>query len=218
MSNPGMNLVGHRYGRLSVVKESHRANGVVWDCVCDCGEWHKAKTGHLRAGVVLSCGCAQRDAGRETGRKHGYKRGIHWLSHSPLHHCYDNMIARCYNPDNDRYPSYGGRGITVCEEWLGDRKEFYFWAVHAGWEQGLSIDRIDVDGGYSPENCRWVTMAQQQRNTTRSRFLEWNGVRMTVVEWAEHLGVRPQALQHRVTRGWDAERIFTQPFRGRRVQ
>lgn len=208
-----MDLRGLRFGRLKVVEESHRANGIVWHCVCDCGTWHKAKTGHLRAGVVSSCGCAQVEAGRNTGKLHGHKNAIHHLSHTPLHHCYDNMISRCYDENSDRYNTYGGRGIGVCEEWRADRKNFYFWAVHAGWEVGLSIDRKDVDGDYCPENCRWIPMARQQRNTTRSRYLEWQGERLTVVEWAERLGVRSQALQHRVSRGWPVERIFTQPFR-----
>ena len=210
-----MDLRGLKFGRLTVLRESHRNNGIVWDCVCDCGERHKAKTGHLRAGVVSSCGCAQREAGYNTGKLHGHKRAIHYLSHTPIADCYRNMLARCYDETNPRYHNYGGRGISVCDDWRADRKNFFFWGVHAGWQPGLTIERMDVDGDYCPENCTWIEAKAQQRNTTRSRYLEWNGERKTVVEWAEELGVRGQALQHRVTRGWSIERIFTQPFRGR---
>lgn len=169
----GINLAGLRFGRLIVLGESHRDNGIVWRCLCDCGENHRAKTGHLRAGAVTSCGCAQEDAGRETGKKHGHKNAVHYLTHTPLHDCYSNMISRCYNPDSDRFGTYGARGISVCAEWRASRSVFYAWALSNGWKKGLTIDRKNNDGNYCPENCRWITRAEQQLNTTRSRF--WNG-------------------------------------------
>jgi hypothetical protein len=122
------------------------------------------------------------------------------------------MIKRCYRPHAKRYERYGGRGIKICNEWLKDHASFYRWAIANGYQSGMSIERIDNDGDYCPENCCFVFMSQQAGNTSRNRFLTWNGERKTVSDWARKLGVRPQALQARVDRGWTLHRMFSQPF------
>jgi hypothetical protein len=124
-----------------------------------------------------------------------------------------NMAMRCYDPSNKRWANYGGRGIAVCDEWLRDRRAFYQWCMDAGFRPGLQIDRIDTNGNYEPGNCRFVGAVEQANNTTRNHFIEWQGQRLTVAQWARRLGVRSRALQARLARKWPVERVMTQPFR-----
>ncbi len=122
------------------------------------------------------------------------------------------MMRRCYDTKDRRYESYGGRGIIVCPAWH-DRATFSEWLVSAGFAEGLSIDRINVDGNYCPENCRLANAVEQANNTTRNRILNFNGKSQTVAQWARDIGVSSHALQHRITRNWPIDRALTQPFR-----
>lgn len=212
----GIDLTGQRFGRLVALGIAGRDNGVIWRCRCDCGQEHRAKAGHLRSGSVVSCGCAARESAAEISRQYAYCKVTHGLSHTKLDQIYQNMVRRCTEPTNKRYANYGGRGITVCAHWLQDKPGFFIWALESGYAAGLTIERKDVNGNYEPGNCCWIPMARQQANTTRSHFLEWERRRQTISDWARELGVKPQALRHRVDRGWQVQRIFTQPFRGRR--
>ncbi|ABK45339.1 conserved hypothetical protein [Magnetococcus marinus MC-1] len=213
-----LNMVGKVIGRLVVLSPFNTSKpGRHWKCRCECGFETIQSTSKLneavKKGKNIGCKCAREasilkaaKAAVQILRKHG-------LNHSKLHWMYDNMMKRCYRPETNRYERYGGRGIGVCQEWRDDRSAFYTWALEQGWEVGLSIDRIDVDGDYTPTNCRFIPIERQASNTSRNRYLEWNGKRQTVSDWARELGVRPQALQHRVDRGWNLHRMFTQPFR-----
>jgi hypothetical protein len=124
------------------------------------------------------------------------------------------MKRRCLDPGNSHYKYYGGRGIRIHEPWLNESSVFFDWAISSGYRPGLSIDRVDVNGNYEPSNCRFVPLAVQASNTRRNRFLTHHGKRMTVANWARAMGVRQQALQHRIARKWSEDRIFNQPFRG----
>jgi hypothetical protein len=128
------------------------------------------------------------------------------------------MIRRCTDPFNNRWDCYGGRGITVCNEWIGidGRRRFSDWALEAGYDKGLQIDRIDVNGNYMPENCRFVDAMIQANNTRRNRVVNWQGKSMTAAEWARELGLTYASIQHRLDRGWSMERIASQPQRVRR--
>ena len=121
------------------------------------------------------------------------------------------MMQRCYNPKNKGYHNYGGRGITVCEEWSTDSKAFIEWALANGYQEGLSIDRIDNNKGYSPENCRWATRKQQQNNTRKNVRVTINGETHTYAEWAEILGVDKNRFHHRLKYGWNLERVLSEP-------
>ena len=214
-------MIGKRYGRLVVIAQAGSDNGRLWACKCDCGNETIAKTGHLNAGQVRSCGCLAVEAAQRTGWAGKGRRKRDWLPENlrqKLKDTYRNMLGRCYDKQNVRWAQYGGRGIVVCPEWLGlsGRDAFYRWAVGNGCEQRLQIDRIDVDGNYEPSNCRWVTPKTQANNTTRNRFIEWNGARRTISEWADCLGLSYVAMQHRLDRGWTMERIASQPQRGAR--
>jgi hypothetical protein len=128
---------------------------------------------------------------------------------------YRNMCKRCGDPSDKRWSDYGGRGITVCSEWRGDRHKFYQWCAENGIESHLQIDRIDNNKNYEPSNCKFSTRMEQAVNTRKNVFLEWNGKRQTISQWAREVGVKYRALQHRIDRGWSIQRIFTQPYRGR---
>jgi hypothetical protein len=132
---------------------------------------------------------------------------------SKIKNLYRNMVKRCTDPDDRRWKDYGGRGITVCDEWLRNRYSFYDWCVANGIRKDLQIDRKDNDGPYSPDNCQFSTLLEQANNTRKNRYLGWDGQIMTVSQWARKLGIRSRAIQHRVDRGWTTDRIFTQPYR-----
>jgi hypothetical protein len=214
------NMIGKVIGRLVVLSPfSTSKPGRHWKCRCECGFESIQSTSKLnealKVGKNIGCKCA---------RKASIYKALAGLMENikerggpvprQLKDMYDNMMKRCYRPGVNRYERYGGRGIKVCEEWQKHRKAFYDWALEQGWKAGLSIDRIDVDGDYTSSNCRFIPIERQSSNTSRNRFLVWGGRRQTVSDWARSLGVRPQALQHRVSRGWSLERMFTQPFRG----
>lgn len=211
-----INLAGQRFGRLTVLDVAARKNGIVWRCLCDCGAETLARAGHLRAGSKASCGCAVVDAARENQKAAIAAITTHGISHSRLDHCYKNMVSRCYNPKNKRYDKYGARGIAVCAEWRNDKLSFFRWAMANGYADHLTIERDKVNGNYGPSNCRWATLKEQMNNQTNSVFLDWNGRRQTIAQWAEELGIKYGALQHRVDRGWSMDRIMTQPFRAPR--
>lgn len=132
----------------------------------------------------------------------------HRMSHTRLYRVWDGMISRCHREKYHSYKRYGGRGITVCDEWRNDFHAFYEWAIRNGYHEGLSIDRIDNDKGYSPDNCRWVTMKVQGNNKRSNHYIEYNGETHTIAEWSEILGIPRNVLYHRFERGWSVKRAF----------
>ena len=196
-------MVGAKVGALTVVRFAGSENGALWECRCACGKLVTRTGSSLRAKKRPSCGCV---VPTET----------HGMSKTALYQIYWNMRNRCENSKTSRWARYGGRGIRVCPEWQAGFEAFASWAGTAGYQPGLSIDRIDNDAGYSPQNCRWVSSSAQSRNRSITRRLDWNGESLTPREWAEKLQVPYDAIQLRVTRGWTVERIFTQPFRAPR--
>lgn len=215
-----LDLTSQTFGRLTVLSyagKDERGNHC-WTCLCTCGNPKQKTTSQLRdkAARNISCGCSQLESIRKahaaaikvtTKFQHPLKLKLKWL--------WRNMMCRCYKPDNKRYSDYGGRGITVCEEWRNDRYAFYKWCLDNGADWHLQIDRKDNDGPYSPDNCKFSTKIEQANNTRKNRFLTWDGQRRTVSQWARIMGVDPRAVQHRVDHGWTTERIFTQKFRVR---
>jgi len=134
-----------------------------------------------------------------------------------LYRAFNSMKARCYSPRSDMYSSYGGRGIVVCDEWKDNPRGFVEWSLANGYAEGLSIDRIDVNGNYSPDNCRWATSKQQFRNMRKNRWLTFRGRTMILADWAREVGIHPAAIQVRLDRcGWSVERALTEPYKYRR--
>lgn len=197
-------LVGSRYERLVIkeiiyVKGSHtRAK-----CVCDCGNEIETQLYYLLSGHTKSCGCYRKEFGCEVGKK-AIKHGF--VGH-PLYFVFRSMIARCENTNHQAYGNYGGRGIKVCPEWH-DMKTFGEWALNNGYQQGLSIDRIDNDGNYEPSNCRWVDRKTQSNNKSTNIVLEYNGKTQTLQQWSEETGISVDRLYYRYHAGKTAEEIL----------
>lgn len=191
-------LIGQRFGRLMVVAEAGRKHGgVLWLCQCDCGNTKEVMSQSLVSGTTLSCGCYN----KEVITKHDKSR-------TSLYHVHQCIKDRCTNPNAQEWARYGGRGIKMCDEWLNDKESFFDWSMSHGYKEGLSIDRIDNNGDYSPENCRWVTMKEQARNRSTNIVIEHDGEKHCLSEWAEILGENYAKLVSRHRRNWSAEEIL----------
>lgn len=205
------NLVGMRFETLEVLRmaEEHvKPSGrkiLMWQCRCDCGNIVTVSGESLKYGNTKSCGCKRRNNFRTHGK-----------SNTRLYEIWTDMKQRCLNPNQKTYKYYGGRGITICEEWLDDFMNFYDWAMENGYQDKLTIDRIDVNGKYEPNNCRWVTMETQLRNTRRNHFIEINGERHTIAEWARIYEINPQTINSRIRKGVSEQNAILLPVKRKR--
>lgn len=198
-------LSGHTYGKLTVIEcVGIRNRYATWKCKCECGEVVEVRGTSLTNGHTTSCGCAQKEKVSRLMKKHG-------LSGSRLYRIYQHMVGRCVNKNEAGYENYGGRGISVCDEWAQSFKSFSDWALSNGYKDDLTLDRIEVDGNYEPTNCRWVTQKIQANNTRTNRILTYSGESHTMSEWADITGLSYNLIDSRIFRGWSVERTFTEP-------
>jgi len=181
MATPVIEMRGHKYGRLTPL---YRATDGRWFCICDCGEDRLVNGSYLRDGQIKSCGCRKKEA-----KTHGFGR-------HPLSGIWRGMIKRCHNEAHPAYKSYGARGIYVCDRWRYSIENFV--ADMSPRPAGLSLERKDNNGPYSPENCVWATRAQQANNRTTSRFLDFNGERKTLSQWSVATGIKRTTLAARL--------------------
>lgn len=207
------NLTGKKFSRLLVIKfDGIRAKGKErfsrWKCLCDCGRETIALGIHLSSGNTKSCGCLQREYTQSMGmskRKHG-------LSRSKEESAWRHMLQRCYSEKSAQYKNYGARGIVVCDRW----KNFQNFIEDIGLSPSRlhSLDRINVNGNYSKENCRWATQKEQQQNRSNNHIVEYLGERKSIAEWCDLLGMRPSLVYARIKKlKWNVEAALTKPAR-----
>lgn len=211
-----IDLTGQRFGRLIVIERvvdkerENKQHTTFWKCICDCGGQIVCFRNHLLDGHIRSCGCLH-DENAKTSNK------IHGLYHTRINAIWRNMIQRCTNPKNQKYYRYGGRGITVCEEWR-KFENFYNWSIENGYDESLNakqctIDRKDNDGDYCPENCRWTTSSVQSGNRSDNVYLTFNGETHSSPEWEKIVGIPSKVISGRKRKGWTDEKCLTTPVR-----
>ena len=203
-------LIGRRFGRLTVVEYIgvDKRHNAMWRCVCDCGGVKNVSSCSLNTGKVRSCGCLQRESGINVQKIGISVVRTHGDSRKRLYRIWKDMRRRTTNPHRHNYMRYGGRGIRVCQEWTDSYESFKSWALSHGYDDGLSIERIDNDGDYCPENCRWATKKEQSNNRSTSVHYTHKGKTAPVTEWAEITGVPYTTILNRMKRGVDDDHIF----------
>ena len=186
-------LVAQQYLGLTQISRNGK-KAATWRCTCDCGNTADVPYKSLKTGHTKSCGCYQVDVQRARKTTHG-------LSETKIYKTYQNMKSRCNTPSSTEYANYGGRGIKVCAEWEESFEAFYNWSVRNGYADHLTIDRIDNNGPYSPENCRWATYAEQSRNKSSVHWFNLNGEILPLADAAKRLGVTANGLLHHLQAG-----------------
>ena len=195
-------ITGKKYNMLTVIEKiDNNPKGVImWKCLCDCGNETIVRGGNLKSGMVKSCGCL----------RHKSKTVTHGKSKTKLYHIWNGMKNRCYNKNSKSYKNYGGRGISICSDWLSF-ESFSKWANENGYSDGLTIERIDNDGNYCPDNCTWITKGEQAQNRRMCRKITYNGKTQTLMQWCHELNVDYSLVHNRINKlNWDFEKaIFT---------
>lgn len=194
---------GTRFGKWTVIERTcYRKESWRYSCRCDCGTVREVDGGTLRNGTSTSCGCKR----KEKPLKHGHTKG----GQSPEYVTWHNMLQRCEKTNHPSYPNYGGRGISVCPDW----QDFRTFLRDMGPRPSAkhSLERIDNDGPYSPENCRWALWREQCNNKRDCVPITFRGETLNLAQWAERLGFNKGTLEGRLRRGWSVERAFTEPL------
>lgn len=193
--------IGCKFNKLTIlgIAKNGDYNRSRYICKCDCGKEAINYCTVIVRGVVKSCGCYRKE---NRIIKHG-------KSKTKLYQVWNGIIARCENPHSNRYEYYGGRGIKICKEWRSDFVTFHDWSMANGYKEGLSIDRINLNGDYEPNNCRWATNKMQANNTSRNRYIEYNDEIKTVKEWSEFFGFNYKYFHEKLKKcDWDLGKLL----------
>ena len=191
---------GERYGRLTVLSfVEMRGRTSIWKCRCDCGTVKDYRLNNLTQGLSQSCGCLHRE-----------RASTHGMYRTRVYGIWQGMIQRCLNPAHDQYHNYGGRGITVSQEWRSF-ENFYRDMGHPP-SDDHSLERRNGEIGYQADNCVWATCLEQQNNRRNNVLLTFNGKTQTISQWARELGLSKNTIQTRVAKGWTTERALSQPW------
>lgn len=197
-----IDLTGKKYNLLTVIEKAEKTpqGKTNWMCRCECGNIVKVNGSNLRSGSVKSCGCLRHRTVDSTRKRH-YKLYLVW----------SGMKDRCRNKNCRAYVNYGGRGIQVCDEW-SNFDNFVEWALANGYKEGLTIERVDVNGNYDPHNCIWITKGEQSDNRRSCRYYTYKGKTQNLRHWCDEYNVEYQLVHNRVFKlGWDFEKALLTP-------
>lgn len=197
--------IGKKYNSLTIIdvvqKEIGAKNRNNFIVRCDCGKIKQYRISKILHNEICTCGCQ----GKNRATNHGF-------GHTHLYAVWNSMRKRCGNPKSAKYNIYGGRGIKVCDEWNNNFLVFREWALSNGYKEGLSIDRIDNNGNYEPNNCRWTTLTEQARNRRNTKYITYKGQTKSLAEWCEILKLPPSTIGWRIRKWKDIERAFEEPI------
>lgn len=191
--------IGSKFSKLTVVEDTHdtRPNGAkIYKCVCACGTITYVDVYSLQSGNTKSCGCLSNPYGSVA------------TSNKRLYHCWTDMKRRCYDTNGKNYPEYGKRGIKVCDEWYNDFIAFHNWAINNGYDDNLTIDRIDVNGNYEPNNCRWATIKQQANNKRTTINITIGDITKSLKQWCRDLNLNYSMIYARYRKGVNIQAFF----------
>ena len=201
-----IDLTGNKYGKLTVISRQPNApHGVtVWKCKCDCGNTTNVRGNNLKSGAVKSCGCLLKEAPKSNA--------THNMSKTRLYKEWASMKARCSYSSQPGYKSYGARGIKVCEEWEKSFLAFAEWALSHGYNDVLTLERIDIDKGYAPDNCTWITLGEQSNNRRTNVRITYCGETLNLSQWCKLFGKDYRRVHNRMKKsGWSFERAMFEP-------
>lgn len=204
-------LRGKKFGFLTVIDFAYKDKkyNEYWLCKCNCGTKKVVRKSHLIDGDTKSCGCY---ASSRISRMNKINAKYGGLTKHRLYTIYNGIIGRCLKPKTNGYSRYGGKGLSICKEWLDDYMNFYNWAMANGYKDGLSIERIDNNTGYEPANCKWIEKHLQSRHMITNKVIKYKGKTHCMAEWAEILGINYNTLQSRLGKyGWSVKKAFTTP-------
>lgn len=197
-------LLNKRIGKLVAIKflKSTKSKKARWLCKCDCGNFIEVQTSNLCNGSTVSCGCHKSSLTSARNTTHG-------KTNTPEYNSWNSMVRRCTDPKSSGYEYYGGRGIKVCDRWM--KYDNFYKDMHPSYEEGLTIDRIDVNGDYEPSNCKWSSMKEQVINRRCTKMYTYNGETMTLMDWARKTGIKQQTLYSRINNyGYSIEKALTE--------
>jgi hypothetical protein len=201
-----IDITGQKFNRLTVIERSHFKNkNTYWKCICECGNETIIRGRAIRNGETKSCGCLNKEVVSKNSKTLKLKHGG-CVKKNSLYTAWMNIKGRCSNKNKPEYKNYGGRGIRMYSSWKNDFSEFKEWALNNGYEEGLTIDRIDVNGNYEPNNCKWATRTEQANNKRNTVYVMYEGELRSINEVSKLTGLRQQLLQSRKKKGLtDAE-------------
>jgi hypothetical protein len=196
-------MTGKTFGRLKVINRAPnkgKYKRVAWYCKCNCGNLTTVIGAYLRNGNTTSCGCFK-NSSESKHKTHGLSKKISEYA------AWENMKRRCYYTKSNRYEYYGGRGITVCNRWINSFENFYS-DMGAKPSKFHTLERIDVNKNYDPENCKWIHRNEQARNKTNTKYLTIDSVTKRIAEWALIYGVKSSIVFRRISRGWPKDKTL----------
>lgn len=198
-----IDLTGKKFGRLTAIEPETINGRRKWKCKCDCGKEIYCVTNTLTGGKSKSCGCLSAEKAKVNNTTHG-------KSKTRIYRIWEGMKARTTNKKHIAYNRY--KNVKVCKEWE-NFENFYKWSMENGYKDGLTIDRIDNNKGYSPDNCRWTSYKTQGNNTNRNHLLKYKGEEKTMAEWAEKMNIPYGTLKYRIYNGWSIEKALETPVK-----